>query len=294
MNEGAFMKAIKNSLPMVVIRQMFGRYFTDKVGQSAAELAYYLMFSLFPLLIFLNAVLSTLHFSPQYLLDKLNIVLPQDVVDIFTEYMEYISGLKSDVLLYAGLFLTVLMLFRAVNSLTGSVMTVYRIRHSGVLHYFSVLIFCLLLMVAVFVFLLIMIFSGNLLSGLGKYLYIPPIFLQIWDMLRLFLVPLCMLLILWAFYYMVGRGQYRRRQSLPGAVFALVLWISMTLAFSFYVANMGNYSFLYGSLSTIMVLMLWLWLTGVVLIMGGVFNHVLMELNKETKNTWKSVDNKDV
>lgn len=269
---------------MVVIRRMLGRYFTDKVGQSAAELAYYLMFSLFPLLIFLNAVLSTLNFSPQYLLDKLNIVLPQEVVDIFTEYMEYISGLKSDVLLYAGLFLTVLMLFRAVNSLTGSVMTVYRIRHSGVLHYFSVLIFCLLLMVAIFLFLLIIIFSGNILSGLGKYLYIPPIFLQIWDILRLFLVPLCMLLILWAFYHMVGRGQYQRRQSLPGAVLALVLWISMTLGFSFYVANMGNYSFLYGSLSTIMVLMLWLWLTGVVLIMGGIFNHILMELSIDKKN----------
>ena len=51
----------------------------------------------------------------------------------------------------------------------------------------------------------------------------------------------------------------------------------MTMAFSYYVANMGGYSLLYGSLSTIMVLMLWLWLTGVVLIMGGVFNHTLLE-----------------
>lgn len=277
MNEGVFMRTVKDSLPVAVIRQMLSRYFTDKVGQSAAELAYYLLFSLFPLLIFLNAALSTLNFSPELLLEKLNIVLPEEIVALFTEYMDYIGSLKSDVLLYAGLLLTVFMLFRAVNSLTGSVMTVYRIRRDGVLHYFGVLMFCLLLLVAVFVFLLVLILSGNLLSGLGRYLYIPKLFLQLWDMLRLFLVPLCLLLMLWAFYHMVGRGQHRLRESLPGAVFSLVLWISMTMAFSYYVANMGGYSLLYGSLSTIMVLMLWLWLTGVVLIMGGVFNHTLLE-----------------
>ncbi len=277
------MKSITNSLPVTVIRQMFSRYFTDKVGQSAAELAYYLMFSLFPLLIFLNAALSTLNFSPAALLDKLNIVLPQEIVALFTEYMNYIGNLQSDVLLYAGLLLTVFMLFRAVNSLTGSVMTVYRIQHSGMLHYLGVLAFCLLLMVAVFVFLLVMIISGNLLSSLGKYLYIPPLFIQLWDMLRLFLVPACMLLMLWAFYYMVGGGEYRLRESLPGAVFALSLWIAMTLGFSYYVSNMAGYSLLYGSLSTIMVLMLWLWLTGAVLIMGGVFNHVLVMERKVRK-----------
>lgn len=269
-----------NSMPITVMRNMFGRYFTDNVGQSAAELAYYLMFSLFPLMIFLNAALSTLNLSPEAILDKLDIVLPQEIIDLFTEYMSYIGNQNSNVLLYAGLVLTVFMLFRAVNSLTGSVLSVYRMRHSGALHYLGVLAFCLLLMVAVFVFLFVMIISGNLLSDLGKYLYIPPLFLQIWDMLRLFLVPLCMLLMLSAFYYMVGRGQYRLRESLPGAVFALTFWITATLGFSMYVANMGGYSLLYGSLSTIMVLMFWLWLTGAILIMGGVFNHVLVTERK--------------
>lgn len=272
------MKRLAQSLPVVVTKQLFRRYFTDKVGQSAAELAYYLLFSLFPLLIFLNAALSTLNFSPQALLDQLNIVLPQEVVTLFTEYMAYIGGLQSDVLLYAGLVLTLYMLFRAVNSLTGSLLTVYQIQRSGFLHYLAVLVFCLLLMLAVFVFLFVLIISGSLLSNLGRYLYIPSWFIQLWDMLRLFLVPLCMLLMLSSFYYMVGRGQYRFRESLPGAVFSLVIWIAATMAFSYYVANMGNYSLLYGSLSTIMVLMLWLWITGVVLILGGVFNHVLIQV----------------
>ena len=93
-----------------------------------------------------------------------------------------------------------------------------------------------------------------------------------------------MLLLLWAFYYMVGRGEYRPRESLPGAAFALTLWVGVTLGFSYYVANIGSYSLLYGSLSTIMVLMLWLWLTGVALIMGGVFNRAWAETMRERKS----------
>ena len=54
-----------------VIRQLVKRYFRDHVGQSAAELAYYLLFSLFPLLIFIYAAISMLHLSPQILADTL-------------------------------------------------------------------------------------------------------------------------------------------------------------------------------------------------------------------------------
>ena len=278
------MRFLNNSMPVSIIRKLFHGYFDEKVGQSAAELAYYLMFSLFPLLIFLNAALSMLHFDPAELLEKLNIVLPQEIIALFTEYMEYIGGLRSDVLLYAGLILTIYMMFRAVNSLANSVMTVYHIRSRGAWRYLRVLTFCLLLLVAVFVFFLVLVISGNLLGGLRRYLYIPGWFLRLWGLLRLVLAPICMLLLLWAFYYMVGRGEYRPRESLPGAAFALTLWVGVTLGFSYYVANIGSYSLLYGSLSTIMVLMLWLWLTGVALIMGGVFNRALAETMRERKS----------
>ena len=214
----------------------------------------------------------------------MNIVLPQEIIALFTEYMEYIGGLRSDVLLYAGLILTIYMMFRAVNSLANSVMTVYHIRSRGAWRYLRVLTFCLLLLVAVFVFFLVLVISGNLLGGLRRYLYIPGWFLRLWGLLRLVLAPICMLLLLWAFYYMVGRGEYRPRESLPGAAFALTLWVGVTLGFSYYVANIGSYSLLYGSLSTIMVLMLWLWLTGVALIMGGVFNRALAETMRERKS----------
>lgn len=281
------MKRFRQSLPATVARRMVIRYFEDHVAMSAAELAYYLLFSLFPLLIFINAAVSTLHISAAEMLNALNIVLPTEVVQLITEYMEYISGLKSNTLLYAGLVLTIYMLFRSMNSLMNSIMNVYRIHRRGALYYIGVVLFSILLLVSIFVFLAALMISGKLLTSVGHYVYIAPSFIRVWDLLRMFLAPLYMFLMLALFYHVVGRGRYKFRQSLPGAVFSLIIWTAATVGFSYYVTNMGNYSLLYGSIGAIMVLMFWLWLTGIVLILGGELNHVLaeeLELRKKADN----------
>ncbi len=63
---------------------------------------------------------------------------------------------------------------------------------------------------------------------------------------------------------------------MAGALFSLTLWLLISLIFSFYVDNLGNYSVLYGSLGAIIVLMLWLYLTSIVILLGTLVNHILM------------------
>ena len=66
------------------------------------------------------------------------------------------------------------------------------------------------------------------------------------------------------------------REVWPGALFSLVAWILVSWAFSFYVDNMARYSVLYGSLGTIIVLMLWLYIVSMLLLMGPQLNHTLV------------------
>ena len=61
-----------------------------------------------------------------------------------------------------------------------------------------------------------------------------------------------------------------------GAVFALVAWVLVSWCFSFYVDNMARYSVLYGSLATVIVLMIWLYLVSIILLMGPQLNHTLV------------------
>ena len=62
---------------------------------------------------------------------------------------------------------------------------------------------------------------------------------------------------------------------LPGALAALVSWLAFSAGFSFYVENIANYSVLYGALGGVVVLLLWLYATGMVFVLGAELNHAL-------------------
>jgi membrane protein len=59
---------------------------------------------------------------------------------------------------------------------------------------------------------------------------------------------------------------------LPGALFATIGWIVVSLGFSFYVNNFGNYSATYGSIGGVIVLMIWLYLSAMIILIGGEVN----------------------
>lgn len=260
-----------------VCRELTRRYFQDQVGRDAAELAYYLLFSLFPLIIFLNAAISTLHLSPGLLTDSLGLALPPQAADLLTTYLHYIQGLDRPFLLYACLVLAVYAVSRSISSLLNSLTRAYRLPRRGAFHALSGIVCAVFLLASVLALLLLMMVSDNLLLWLDQYLTIPSMLIRLWNLLRVLVAPLFLFLMLAFLYAVVGYGKYRFSQALPGAGFAVVLWYLSTTAFSYYVNNMSRYSVLYGSLAAFMVLMLWFYLTGVVIILGGELNHILAD-----------------
>ncbi len=262
-------------------RELVRRYFRDQVGRDAAELAYYELFSLFPLVIFLNMVVSTLHLSPDRLSESLGLVLPPQAIAILTTYLEYIQGLDRPFLLYACMVLTVYAVSRAIASLLNSLAKAYGMTRRGVFAAVSSVICAILLLGSIFVLLVLTMISDNLLLWLDQYITVPDLLISLWGLLRTLVAPVYLFFVVSCLYAVVGYGKYRFSQAMPGAGFAVVLWYLSTTAFSYYVNNMSRYSVLYGSLAAFMVLMLWLYLTGVVIILGGELNHVLADLTEK-------------
>jgi len=258
-----------------VIRQLVKRYFRDHVGQSAAELAYYLLFSLFPLLIFLHAAISMLHLSPQMLADTLGTLLPPQAAELVITYLGYIQGLDTPLLLYACLFLTVYAVSRAATSLIRSLTHAYRLTRQSRFSLGAGVILTLLLLASLIGLMLLMVVSENLLLQIDRFITLPDVLIRLWNLLRVMAAPMYMLLILTGLYATVGYRHYRLRQALPGAVFAVVIGFGVSSAFSYYINHAARYSLLYGSLAAFMVLMLWLYLMGAVIILGGELNHIL-------------------
>ncbi|HEV2130294.1 MAG TPA: YhjD/YihY/BrkB family envelope integrity protein, partial [Longimicrobiaceae bacterium] len=92
-----------------------------------------------------------------------------------------------------------------------------------------------------------------------------------WNMLQWPLAILLVVAAFWMCYYILpARDQAAYKvEILKGAVVATLLWLLATIGFRFYVGNFGSYSDTYGIIGTIIVLLLWLYITGLVLLLGG-------------------------
>ena len=71
---------------------------------------------------------------------------------------------------------------------------------------------------------------------------------------------------------------------LPGIMAALLAWMVVSVGFSFYVENFANYSVIYGTLGAVIVLMMWLYMTAVILILGAELNAALLTVRRERKD----------
>ena len=78
--------------------------------------------------------------------------------------------------------------------------------------------------------------------------------------------------------YMLSQGQRRPlREVMPGVGGSLAAWMVLSMAFSYYVETMGRYSVLYGSIATVIVVLLWLYMSGQILVLGAEFSAALID-----------------
>lgn len=258
------------------------RYYDHHVARDSAALTYYLLFAIFPLLIFLNNLVGLMSFDIDSLLNALANVIPRDVVDLIGQYLVYVSRVSSETLLWFSLVFTIYFPFRAVNALFMSVRKAY---DAGMPAHFiryqlRVLLYTILL-IATMVFSIASVTVGRrALEFVSRYIYLSDAAIRLWTWLRfVFLGALLFAMI--ALLYALALDERNVRQGiLPGVLASLVAWITLSLLFSLYVERAANYSVIYGSIGGIIVVLLWLYLTATMLIMGAEVNSVLLNTKK--------------
>jgi membrane protein len=266
-----------SSRPARVVKSLAKQYFEDSVGRAAAELAYYLLFSIFPLAIVINSLVSRMHLDAQAILESLGSVLPAQVAEVFSNYLDYINGEQSTGLLTTGLVMTIYMWARSMRSLMASGTRAYRIERPKTAHVLLSFGLRLVRVVSILILLVAFMASGALLDRLGRYAVLSPEVIVLARWLSYIIAPVWLFFVLAIFYDVVGGRRYRFRWACPGAAFFVGSWTAATMSFSWYVGSVAGYSALSGSLGAMMILMVWLYITAMLLIMGGVFNRALAE-----------------
>ena len=263
------------------------RWFDHHVARDSAALTYYLLFALFPLLIFLNNLVGLLSYDLDALLAMLARVIPRDVVDLLGQYLVYVSRVSSRTLLWFSAVFTIYFPFRAANALFLSVRKAYGAgMPTGFVRYqLRVLLFTLLLIVAIFFSVFASTIGNRVLDFVSRYIYLSDLSIRLWSRLRFVFIGAVMFAVIALLYALALDKHPAKRGIWPGVLTALVAWIVVSMLYSLYVEHAANYSVIYGSIGTIIVLLLWLYLTAALLIMGAEFNSVLLSVRKTEEHT---------
>ena len=248
----------------------------DEILGRAAQLAYYFLLALFPALLFLTALLGLLPLEqvlPE-LMTYLRTVLPADALSLLQKYLDnVVTGSGGDIL-SLGLLGALWASSSGVTAIMESLNVVYDAEESR--PYWKVRLIAALLTIGLAAFIIVSItlvlYGAHIGEWIADMVGLGWLFLLGWNVLQWPVAVTLMLLALAIIYAVCPNVEHDWRWVTPGSVFAVALWMGLSLGFKAYVDHFGNYNAAYGSIAGVIVLMLWLYLTGVVILLGGEIN----------------------
>lgn len=262
------------------------RYFRHRVGVQSAALAFYLLFMIFPFLIFISALLGLLRLNVTAILLVLGEFLPRDVMDIVRAYLLHVGANPSPQLMLFGLFFSIWFPMRATNALMVSVRTAYHLGppRRAVIHQMKTLLYTVVLISTIALTLTLMTVGERLLGYAVGNFRLPLFAAELWARMRFPAAAAAGYFALFFLYALAQDGLRPWRDLWPGTLAALAAWMGLSWLYAVYVDNFAHYSLLYGSIGTVVVLMIWLYMSANVLILGAELNGTLVALRKERED----------
>ena len=275
------MRKIWDSGPVRFIREIVELYFSAHVSRSAAELAYFLILTFFPLLICINAFVGALHLDINLVLDTMEELIPGSVAAILADYIQYITGNQSLTMLLAGLFMTLLSASAAVRALMKIMDDIYgRTNYPGFWSLVVSVAFSILLLITIYLSMVVVLTGNWFFHLVERYLHLKNL-LTDWQWLRFVLLFALVLLFILLLYRVTAPIGKPRPPVLTGAFLASVALVAASILFSMFIGMSSRYSLVYGSLASVIILLVWLYLCGNILILGNVFNCVWYRRKKK-------------
>ena len=269
------------------VRRLLRRYQRHGVAFSCAALTYYLVFAAFPLLVLLGTLPGALGAESESLLRMLGRFVPDQVTAIVGRYWEDASHSGGTKLLWSSVVFSLWLPARATDCLLRALCRAFgAVRPTGLRQKMRTLLLMLCLMVLLPVTLLLITVGRRALAFLTVRLGLPVWAGSVWNAFRFVLLGLVMALAL-SVLYMLALGRRSLREVAPGAAVTLAAWMAVSSGFSYYVEHMASYTKLYGSVTAVVVTLLWLYMSGLTVIMGAELNAVLRcgrDMNKEERS----------
>ena len=264
--------------PIRFVADVVGVSFGSHISRSAAELAYFMVLTLFPIFICLSAFVGQLHLDLAGLLEEAERFLPEGVTVILGDYLRYLQSNQSTGMFLAGVFMTVLFASAAVRGLMNIMHEVYgRSTFRGVSQLVASILFSLLLLFTIYLSLVVVVTGNWFFNLIEQVFHLERVAERFgtWQWMKYLLLLGIVFLFILLLYRFTAPLTRPRPPVMVGALGASVALAAASVIFSWFMARSTNYSLVYGSLASVIILLVWLYLCGNILILGSVVNAVL-------------------
>lgn len=282
-----FLSDLKSVLgPRTFWRVVLGMRRNDLLG-LAAQLAYFFLLSFFPFLISLVSLTGLVIGDPETVLKSLfettsSGFLPEEARTLVVDYIDRTLRAASSGVLFFGILGAIWLGQASSISITKAANLSYGLQETR--PFWRLRSACLVITIG-FTFLI----AALTLAAFNVGVYaagatgLPDYALILWDILRWGLAFVTVTLALDLLYYLAPDAKVSFKWITPGGILATVLLFISGAALSYYVSNIGNYGQVYGQLGAIIIFMLWLYLSGLMVLIGLEINAVIARSTEEKK-----------
>lgn len=251
------------------------------------QLAYFLILSIFPLLTLLGYIISNISFLSSPFINIMDRIIPSNFIKILLPFLSggNISGNVTFVMIVGFILAS-----NGTHSIIITSDELYGIDYGDYIKRRIKAFFMIIILLFLFIFILIVLAYGNIILN---YVMNLDILAEIRDKIYFvfFLIkwPFAFVLFFWIlkFLYTIAPDEQISSKFMnKGAFFTTVCWILVTFGYSYYVSYFANYSLFYGSVSSIIVMMIWIYMLSFIFVMGIAINaeEYLAYKNMHKKN----------
>ncbi len=263
-------------------KHLWAKLNSDDVLNRAAILSFYFLLALFPLLLFLTALLG--YFADagtelgRNLLTYLRAIVPVSASDLINTTVDEISQNSSGGKLSLGLLTSLWFASSGMGAIMEALNVAYDVKETRAWWRRTLLAILLTIALALLIIsaLALMFYGSHLAEEIASRYGFGPTFTAAWTTLRWLAVLVFVFLAFeFIYYFAPDLHEQQLRWLAPGAIIGVFLWLLVSFLFGSYLNFYNTYSVIYGSLGAVIILMLWFYLTGVTILIGGEINAII-------------------
>lgn len=237
------------------------------------QLAYFIVLAIFPLLTLFGYITSKVLKVALPLAGILDKFIPSDIIKIVTPFIEN-NAITSNVAL--SMIIGFILVSNGTHSIITTANELYGIKKSDYLKDRIKAIFMIIILMFLFVFIIVVLAYGNIIvKKIIELDFLSHVSDKIYVLFVLLKWPVAFVLIFWILkilYTLAPDAKISSKFMNKGALFTTLCWIVTTSVYSYYVSNIANYTLFYGSISSIIVMMIWIYILSYIFVMGIAIN----------------------